>query len=815
MAYKKLAENRRLLILLVLIILTFLLIYLNYMPTAETKPMKKSFEKKCYAACSDINTYFSNRAKKLASTDMIIILDHSRSMLDNNKLERAKSALMTLPDIIKKDDRVSIIVFDNSSQIIQNFTKNKSLIKKSIMGIKIGHSTKYIPALQDAYYNFLKNGKRSNKWTILFVSDGEPKGENVNAIYSLVKKMTSDGICINTIGYGKEITKGSAAEKILENIAYISEKRLRCGGYYYAPKDADAFASVLGTAYKKTSEKSHALDIKISYNSLSLPYSAEFVLSVRLSFGNMSVPGRRKIGNRTYCAPEAEVSLKLYKSNSLVQSYPLFYSSQENAYLLKKKIDEGAYEAYISYELKDNNLNSCGYFDSVFLGVLNISPTLKKQECKASACSDVRAYVLHSDSEPVIHVTITDYAFIPQNITIKDHTTIVWTNYGKKNHTVTSGKGHYDGLFNSGIIKPGQSFNITFDKGRPVDYFDNLSVMTGKASYSSAKDISLEGFTLKYNGSIDIALLIDSSESMHNEKIENAKQASIKLVNMLYPGDNIAIVSFNEQARIIHKFTDDKQTLSRQIKKIYAAGSTSYLSAFEKLDKLFSAEKKGKIAILLSDGKPWDSRQEIYKKAKYLADNGICVYTIGYGSEINDDNEAREILTKIAKISQESKKCGRYYYAPSDETRLIKIFGSIYYDNKDRLHAIKPEAKLNSDEIYDNETLVVVSDVVSKFNNRKLPGKITLRNKTLCAPPAHVVAEIRTKSNMTIMSKNMSYNGLNYRAEFSNIPPGEYAVYVNARTKCSDYLCDIVGSQSLALKVKRTKPFWMIWARQQ
>ena len=75
-----------------------------------------------------------------------------------------------------------------------------------------------------------------------------------------------------------------------------------------------------------------------------------------------------------------------------------------------------------------------------------------------------------ASSDPVINVAIHNYYFDPQSITFGspnttsgEFVTVVWTNDGTVSHTVTSGNGTTgtpDGLFNSGILAPGQTFTL-------------------------------------------------------------------------------------------------------------------------------------------------------------------------------------------------------------------------------------------------------------------------------------------------------------------------------------------------------------------
>lgn len=72
-------------------------------------------------------------------------------------------------------------------------------------------------------------------------------------------------------------------------------------------------------------------------------------------------------------------------------------------------------------------------------------------------------------------VTIKDFAFGPQALTIKAGTTVTWTNNDSTPHTVTSS------TFESSQLLPGQSFQHTFTDAGTYDYSCSIHPsMTGQ-----------------------------------------------------------------------------------------------------------------------------------------------------------------------------------------------------------------------------------------------------------------------------------------------------------------------------------------------
>lgn len=69
-------------------------------------------------------------------------------------------------------------------------------------------------------------------------------------------------------------------------------------------------------------------------------------------------------------------------------------------------------------------------------------------------------------------VTIEDFAFAPEELTVEVGTTVVWTNEDAVPHTVTAGSpGDEADTFDSGNMAEGETFSYTFDEPGTFAYF--------------------------------------------------------------------------------------------------------------------------------------------------------------------------------------------------------------------------------------------------------------------------------------------------------------------------------------------------------
>lgn len=89
------------------------------------------------------------------------------------------------------------------------------------------------------------------------------------------------------------------------------------------------------------------------------------------------------------------------------------------------------------------------------------------------------AYPSSSSSTPVTTtaISIKNFAFDPNNISVSIGQEVTWTNNDSTTHTIVAD----DNSFNSGDIKPGQNFKKTFNSAGTVNYHCSIhSSMTGK-----------------------------------------------------------------------------------------------------------------------------------------------------------------------------------------------------------------------------------------------------------------------------------------------------------------------------------------------
>lgn len=159
---------------------------------------------------------------------------------------------------------------------------------------------------------------------------------------------------------------------------------------------------------------------------------------------------------------------------------------------------------------------------------------------------------------------------------------------------------------------------------------------------------------------IAVAMAIDVSDSMSENPLREAKEASSGFIDRMASTDQAAILSFADTVKIEQEFTGDKEKLGEAVSGLAAGGKTAlYDAAFKVVDVASGAPIPRRIALLLSDGQEYggasiSSRSDALRKADQ---EGEPVYTIALGN-----NADRSYLEKLAALTG-----GRAFVAPSPD----------------------------------------------------------------------------------------------------------------------------------------------------
>jgi uncharacterized protein YegL len=145
-------------------------------------------------------------------------------------------------------------------------------------------------------------------------------------------------------------------------------------------------------------------------------------------------------------------------------------------------------------------------------------------------------------------------------------------------------------------------------------------------------------------------LVVDTSGSVKGAPLDGIKQSAAAFVDLLRETDRCALITFNDQARLLVPFTGDRSWLHEEIGGLQPEGRNTVL--FDALDLAFDLLKKERdkvrFVLLFSDGKDEGSRSTPEGIVRRARDLRISVFCVGYS------RVEKGYLETLEEISQQT-----------------------------------------------------------------------------------------------------------------------------------------------------------------
>jgi len=193
----------------------------------------------------------------------------------------------------------------------------------------------------------------------------------------------------------------------------------------------------------------------------------------------------------------------------------------------------------------------------------------------------------------------------------------------------------------------------------------------------------------KKPGDINIVLLIDISGSTSSaygsgSALGVEKMLAISVLKDLTPEENLAVIAFNTMAYVISDLSKvyEKVNLEDRIASLKYGGGTLIGIGIIKAISLLDMTSGSKNIVIVSDGKS-QGETIVVEASKAAADKGIKIFTVGVGSQTNED-----LMRQIADITN------GIYFKADDRSRLKVLFGKT--DDKDKKPGTKNLIPLDS-----------------------------------------------------------------------------------------------------------------------
>jgi VWFA-related protein len=173
----------------------------------------------------------------------------------------------------------------------------------------------------------------------------------------------------------------------------------------------------------------------------------------------------------------------------------------------------------------------------------------------------------------------------------------------------------------------------------------------------------------------NLVLLLDVSGSVENY-VNFIRKAARSFVDTVEKDDRVSIVTFNEDVKVLSKFTTEKEKLSKSLDSFDAGGGTAYYDAlaYTIADTLRPLKGERTAIVILSDGDDNRSFLAFDSLAGSIQESGALIYPLYVPSGLialavqnaDMDPMRKKYMSLTAKSEGEGEK-------------LAKISGGVYY----------------------------------------------------------------------------------------------------------------------------------------
>jgi Tol biopolymer transport system component len=180
-------------------------------------------------------------------SDILLVVDRSGSMADNNKLNDAKAAVTTFANLTNAPpDQLGLVSFSTSATLDQPLTTNKAAVISATQALAAGGSTRIDLALLQARLELTSTRHIiSHAKIIILLTDGLQSQTGNDPVLAEAAAAKAEGATIFTIGLGPDVD-ASLLQQVATSPAH----------YFFAPSGAQ-----LQAIYEQISAAINCLDI--------------------------------------------------------------------------------------------------------------------------------------------------------------------------------------------------------------------------------------------------------------------------------------------------------------------------------------------------------------------------------------------------------------------------------------------------------------------------------------------------------------------------------------------------------------------------
>jgi VWFA-related protein len=193
-------------------------------------------------------------------------------------------------------------------------------------------------------------------------------------------------------------------------------------------------------------------------------------------------------------------------------------------------------------------------------------------------------------------------------------------------------------------------------------------------SGESLEVLSVEQTTAPF----DLVLLLDVSGSVENY-VDFIRDAALSFVETMDKKDRISIVIFNDDVKVISRFTSDRGRLTESLESFDAGGGTAYYDAlaFVLADQLKGIQNDRTAIVVLSDGDDNQSFLPFDSLMGSTQESGALIYPLYVPSGLIVSSRMSDVEKGIDPLR--SRFMSLTSKAEAEGARLAELSGGVYY----------------------------------------------------------------------------------------------------------------------------------------
>ncbi len=179
-----------------------------------------------------IASFRSPQSTEIRPTTIVLVLDRSRSMEEEDRIGALKRAVDSFLEVMPKGSRVEVVAFGSDVATICPFTDDPEQVRAAVAKLVPEGGTRYYDAVADALGRLAREpGRRA----VLALTDGEDTFSRTATLDSVIAGARAAGLPVHTLGLGSEDEIESDA---LKQLAAATR------GRYLAARDADQLRGI-------------------------------------------------------------------------------------------------------------------------------------------------------------------------------------------------------------------------------------------------------------------------------------------------------------------------------------------------------------------------------------------------------------------------------------------------------------------------------------------------------------------------------------------------------------------------------------------